>query len=169
MPTFVHLTAASNLARIRRAGIRRVRPAGRGFPGGLFAVPLTTNYYASHQWARELKRRNVGPVAAVYFRVPDDERVWVGRYNEPHRWMTASESVAAFRGAGDALGWEVIIPRRIGAREVTRVGAVSQVVGWRYSPESKGKPPFCACDYCTRGEYGARRLRERFRSPERGA
>ena len=36
-----------------------------------------------------------------------------------------------------------------------------QVVGWRYFPAAKGKPPFCTCKFCTRGEYGARRLRER--------
>jgi len=34
-------------------------------------------------------------------------------------------------------------------------------LGWRYSPSAKGKPPFCTCKLCTRGEYGARQLRER--------
>ena len=34
-----------------------------------------------------------------------------------------------------------------------------QVVSWRYSPRAKGKPPFCTCTYCTRGEYGAARMR----------
>ncbi len=59
------------------------------------------------------------------------------------------------------MGWEVIISRRIAAEEIHRVRSVPQVVGWRYDPGARGKPPYCTCKYCTRGEYGTRRLRER--------
>jgi hypothetical protein len=158
---FVHLAPESRTALIRRNGIRRLRRASGGFPGGVFAGPVTRDFFVSHQWLRELKRRNRGPIAGIYFRVPDAERVWVGHYNQGHRWMTAAEAVAAFSAAEDARGWEVVIPRRIEAAEVHRVRVLPQVVGWRYSPGAKGKPPFCTCKFCTRGEYGARRLRER--------
>lgn len=166
MAMFVHLAPESQVARIRRNGIRRLRRAWGGRPGGVFAVPVTRNFYVSHQWLRELKRRNQGPIAGIYFRIPDDERVWVGHYNQAHRRMTAPEAVGEFTSAADAQGWEVITPRRIEAGEIHRIRRLPQVVGWRFSPESKGKPPFCTCKFCTRGEYGARRLRERLGAPD---
>jgi hypothetical protein len=85
MAMFVHLAPESRIALIRRNGIRRLRRTTGSFPGGVFAVPVTRNFYVSHQWLRELKRRNRGPIAGVYFRVPDTERVWVGHYNQGHR------------------------------------------------------------------------------------
>ena len=166
MAMFVHLALESRIALIRRNGIRRLRRPVGEFPGGVFAVPVTRNFYISHQWLRELKRRNAGAVAGIYFRVPDDEVVWVGHYNQGHRWMSAAEAVAEFMAAADANGWEVVIPRRIEASEVHRVRRLPQVVGWRFSPAAKGKPPFCTCKFCTRSEYGARRLRERLGKPD---
>jgi len=160
MARFVHLAPESRIALIRRNGIRRVRRPASGFPGGLFAVPVTRNFYVSHQWLRELRRRNQ-PIAAVYFRIPDDERVWVGHYGQAHRWMSASEAVGTFMAAEDAYGWEVVIPRRIEASEIQKTRRLPQVVGWRFSPTAKGKPPYCTCKYCIGGDYGARRLRER--------
>lgn len=166
MAMFVHLALESRVAMIRRNGIRRVRRAAGDFPGGVFAVPVTRNFYISHQWLRELKRRNQGSIAGVYFRVSDAEQVWVGHYRQAHRWLSAAEAVAEFAAAEDAQGWEVVIPRRIDADELHRVRLLPQVVGWRFSPESKGKPVFCTCKFCTRGEYGARRLRERLGAPD---
>lgn len=75
--------------------------------------------------------------------------------------MTAAEAVAEFMAAENREGWEVIIPRRVEAKEIHRTKPLPQALGWRYYPEAKGKPPFCVCEYCTRGEYGARRLRAR--------
>jgi hypothetical protein len=161
MAMFVHLAPESRIALIRRNGIRRLRRPVGDFPGGVFAVPVTRSFYISHQWLRELKRRNQGPIAGVYFRVPDDERVWVGHYNQRHRWMSASEGVGEFMAAEDARGWEVVIPRRIEANEIQKTRRVPQVTGWRFYPSAKGNPPFCTCKFCTRGEYGAQRLRQR--------
>src|SRR5262245_2021333 len=161
MSMFVHLAPESRIGLIRRNGIRRLRPAVASFPGGVFAVPVTRDFYVSHQWLRELKRRNQGRIAGVYFRIPDEERVWVGHYNQAHRWMSASEAMAEFMAAKDAQGWEVVIPRRIEPGEIQKTRSIPQVIGWRFSPTAKGKPPFCTCKFCTRGEYGARRLRER--------
>lgn len=56
-------------------------------------------------------------VIAIYFRIPDDEEVWVGHYNQAHRRMTAAEALAEFMVANNREGWEVIIPRRIAAKE----------------------------------------------------
>jgi hypothetical protein len=166
MPMFVHLALESRVALIRRNGIRRLRKGAGGRPGGIFAVPLTRSFYVSHQWLRELKRRGQGAISGVYFRLPDDEQVWVGHYGQVHRLMTAAEAAAVFDAAEDHQGWEVIIPRRVGPKEIHRVRALPQVVGWRFSPGAKGKPPYCTCKYCTRGEYGSRRLRERLGAPD---
>ena len=166
MAMFVHLAPASRGAVIRRNGVSRLRRPAGDFPGGVFAVPVTRNFYVSHQWLRELKRRNQGPIAGVYFRVHNDEQVWVGHYRQVHRWMSAAEAVAEFTAAEDPQGWEVVIPRRVEAGELHRVRHLPQVVGWRFFPESKGMPVFCTCRFCTRGEYGSRRLRERHGSPD---
>ena len=157
---FVHLTPQSRVARLRRNGIRSLRRPHGAFPGGVFAVPVTRNFVISHQWLRELRRRNAGPVAAVYFRIPDGERVWVGHYGQALREVSAAEAVAVFLAAEDRQGWEVVIPRRVEASEIHRTRPLPQVVGWRYKPGAHGAKP-CACDFCQRGQYGARRLRDK--------
>lgn len=161
MAMFVHLTSESATGRMRRDGINCSRRTRQGIARGVFAVPVTRNFFISHQWLRELKRRSGGMVAGIYFRIPDDEAVWVGHYNQVHRRMSAAEAIAEFMLAENREGWEVIIPRRIAAKEIHRVKPLPQTVGWKYFPEAKGKPPFCRCEFCTRGDYGARRLRTR--------
>jgi hypothetical protein len=166
MPMFVHLAPESRVALIRRNGIGRLRKGIGERPDGLFAMPVTRNFYVSHQWLRELKRRGQGVVAGIYFRISDSESVWVGHYGQAHRKMTAAEATAEFMAAENREGWEVIIPRRVEAKAIHRVRSLPQVVGWRYSPGAKGKPPVCTCRYCTRGEYGSARLRARLGSPD---
>jgi len=161
MAMFVHLAPESRVALIRRNGIRRLRRAAGEFPGGVFAIPVTRSFYISHQWLRELKRRKSGPIAGVYFRIPDDVQVWVGHYGHAHRWMTAAEATAEFMKADSREGWEVVIPRRIDASEIHRIRTLPQVVGWRYYPGAHGVKP-CGCPFCQRGEYGAKRLREEY-------
>jgi hypothetical protein len=163
---FVHLTTESRIPRIRRNGIARLRKTVGTSPEGVYAVPVARNFYASHQWLRELKRRNQGPIAGIYFRVPDEQQVWIGHYGQPHRLVAAAEAVAQFLKADDAAGWEVIVPRRIEANEIHKTRQLPQVIGWRFSPTSKGKPPFCTCKFCTRGEYGSAKLRKRLGSPD---
>src|SRR6202035_1759903 len=89
------------------------------------------------------------------------EPVWVGHYRQGHREMSAAEAVAEFLGSEVREGWEVLVPRRIAANEIHRVRSLPQVVGWRFFPGAKGKPPFCTCEYCIKGQYGAERLRQR--------
>jgi hypothetical protein len=167
MAMFVHLTTESRVPFISKGGIARLREIPALQIRGVYAVPVTPDFYASHQWLRELKRKNRGPVAGVYFRVPDEQSVWMGHYGKSHRLITAAEAVGEFTRAEDPIGWEVIVPRRIEADEIHRVRQLSQIIGWRFSPDSKGKPPFCTCKFCTRGEYGSARLRERFGSPDK--
>ena len=87
-------------------------------------------------------------------RVPDEEHVWVGHWGQVHRWLSAAEAAALFATADDPLGWEVVMPRRIEATEIQRTRRLPQVIGWRFYPKAKGKPPYCTCKFCTCGEYG---------------
>jgi hypothetical protein len=170
MPVFVHLTAARNVVSIRRGGItvrkRRLRPRG------VYALPVTRNFYVSHQWLRELKRAGARTVVAVYFRIPDREVVEVGHYNSLHATMTAAEAAALLLAAersdpSATEGYEVVIPRTIDRSEIIRVKALPQVVGWRYYPRANGKPP-CVCLCCDRGQYGARKLLRAVEEAEAG-
>ena len=179
MPVFVHLTPEAHLRSIRRRGI--VPPRG-GVRRGVYALPVTRNFYVSHQWLRELRRWGRGTVFGVYFRLPDAEPVLLGHYNRGHEPMTAAEAVGLLMEAerrdpararvadersravqrGRALpsspeGFEMIVPRAVEPAEIIRVKALPQVVGWRYRPGSNGSPP-CACLCCERGQYGIRRL-----------
>lgn len=163
---FVHLTTESHATRIGRNGILRLRKPAGTTPSGVYAVPITPNFYASHQWLRELKRRNKGPIAGIYFRISDAQPVWLGHYGNVHRLLTAAEAIREFTKADDPLGWQVVIPRRIEAKEIHKIQRLSQVIGWRFSPKSKGKPPFCTCKFCTKGEYGSAKLRKRLGSPD---
>lgn len=141
MAMFVHLAPASRVALIRRSGIRRVRRARDGFPGGVFAVPVTRNFYMSHQWLREMKRRNLGPLVGVYFRIPDRERVWLGHYGRRHRWMSATEAAGVFARAEDSQGWEVVIPPRSSRRSCTASDRSRRWLGGasRHSPRASGR------------------------------
>ncbi|MBL8756136.1 MAG: hypothetical protein JNK15_22775 [Planctomycetes bacterium] len=105
---------------------------------------MSRNFVVTHQWLRELRRSHQGPLAGVYFRVPDDELVFVA--------------------AGDALGLECVVPRRIEANEIHRCRRLPQGIGWRYFPGAHGKRPSCVCDFCIRGKFGARKLPARFGS-----
>lgn len=166
MAMFVHLTTETRARLISKRGMRCVKYRDDKCPRGVFAVPITRNFYISHQWLRELKRTKAGSFVGIYFRIPDSEKVYVGHYHYAHRWMTAAEATAEFLNAEDAQGWQVIIPRRIETDEIHRMRMLPQVIGWRFSPTAKGKPPFCTCKFCVRGEYGSRRMRDRLGSPD---
>lgn len=159
---FVHLTPEKNIRTMLRNGISRLRKQSDR-PQGIFAMPVTRNFYVSHQWLRELKRRGQNVIVGVYFRVPDEEMVWVGHYNRSHQQMTAAEVAALITESENGEGYEVIIPRSIEKDEIHRVRKLPQVIGWRYYPNAHGKRP-CGCPFCQRGNYGARRLREEYKS-----
>ena len=165
MAMFVHLAAAKDADSIRRSGIRPrrlERGAVPGFERVVFAMPVTDDFYVSHQWLRELKRRGQRTLVGVYFRIDDAERVMVGHYHEAHAEMTANEAVGGVFRAERAEGYQVVIPRKIGAGEIHRVRRLPQVVGWRYFPGAHGRAP-CGCPVCVRrGEIRSRRIREAY-------
>lgn len=162
---FVHLTIESRIPRILRNGIARLRKNTETLPGGVYVVPVTRNFYASHQWLRELKRKNQGPIAGIYIKVPDQQPVWAGHYGQAHHLVSAAEAIAEFMKADDPMGWEVIIPRRIEANEIHKTRRLPQIVGWRFFPKAKGKRP-CTCKFCIGGDYGSAKLRRRLGSPD---
>ena len=122
-------------------------------------MPVLRDYFVSHQWLRELKRRGQRAFVGVDFRVADDEPVWVGHYGSPHVRATAGEAIGVILRQPDARGYQLVLPRSVEAREILRVRAVSRVVGWRYYPNAHGRAP-CRCDYCQRGQINASRDRE---------
>lgn len=160
MAMFVHLAAEKVADSIRRNGINRLRKSDVPEPG-IYASPVVRNFFVSHQWLRELKRRGSGPIVGVYFRIPDDQIVWVAHYRNAHQCMPAAEAAGVIMHAGEPEGFEVIVPRKIGASEIHRIRRLPQVIGWRYYPGAHGRKP-CGCPYCQRGQYGAKRLRDAF-------
>ncbi|MFJ9443281.1 HEAT repeat domain-containing protein [Kitasatospora sp. NPDC101235] len=166
---FVHLTAAANAPRIRRAGIR-ADSRGQGGVRGVYCFPVLPSYTLTHQWLRELARFGPkGALIAVHLRLDDEQEVLTGHYRDRARDaqqpLRAAEAVRRIGALPDPRGWEVFLPRAVGAREVHRVRAVPQVTGWRYLPGAHGTRP-CTCFGCRiYGEYGSRRLRERHPHP----
>ncbi|MFI8999436.1 HEAT repeat domain-containing protein [Streptomyces sp. NPDC053541] len=169
MATFVHLAPAVHAARIRRGGIKAPRAAHRE-RRGVFLFPVLDSYALTHQWLRELARRP-GPrgLVAVHVRLPDGERVTVGRYGEREPEVTtAAGAVRRIRELDDPRGWEVFLPRAVARREVRYVREVRQLHGWRYRPDAHGTAP-CVCEACREpGLYGSRRLAERRARPDYG-
>ncbi len=155
MTAFVHLTTETNIARIRRGGIR----AAKGAPG-VYAMPVLPDFQRTHQWLRELRRWKGGrSLLAVYFRVPGNTPMVFGHYNRIHTEGTADDAAAALKALDDAAGFESAILRDVAPGEITSIKHLPQLVGWRYFPEAKGRKPFCGCDFCQRGQPFSRRLR----------
>lgn len=169
MANFVHLTSAANAQRVRRSGIRAVS-YGQGGERGVYCFPVLPSYPLTHQWLRELARFGPrGRLVAVHVRLDDDQDVLVGHYSDRRRGdqstVPASEAVRRIAALDDPRGWEVFVPRAIRPREIHRIRTAPQVAGWRYRPDAHGVRP-CTCFGCrVRGEYGARRLRERLPHP----
>jgi hypothetical protein len=166
MPMLVHVADARDASRIERAGLVPARwraPERRG----VYAMPVLPSYFVSHQWVRELKRRGMRTVVAVYFRVPDREPVVVGHYNAQHTAMSAARAARVIAKAADPRGYEVLLPRRIAAGEIHAIRPVSQLVGWRYYPGSHGRA-VCGCPAClSKGQIRSRRLREAYEATMR--
>jgi hypothetical protein len=158
MATFVHLTPEKYVRSIERTGIK-AGPTWLSPPDGVYAVPVVPDFSVSHQWLRELKRGGQRTICGVYFRIPDEEQVWVGHYGRNHLRASAAEAVRLMMNAGDAQGYEVIIPRKIDRDEILSVRHLPQVVGWRYKPGAHGTT-LCGCPVCVRpGEIKRRRTR----------
>jgi hypothetical protein len=156
MVSFIHIADKNDEQAILRNGIRSMnRRAG---VRGVYATPVVPNFATTHQWSRELKRRGIRTLICVQFKIPDEHLVLVGAYNGEKLEMTAAEALDAVLKHTDPMGLEVVIPRKITAREITRTYLAPQTTGWRYYPTAKGKRPFCHCKWCNRGEIRAKRI-----------
>jgi hypothetical protein len=128
----------------------------------VYAMPVLPDFQVSHQWLRELKNWGIRTIGALQFKIPDNEEVLVGPYNEEPIAVTAAQSAKIFRDHATGLGLQVLVLRRIDAQEITRSYVPTQIVGWRYFPEAHGKPPFCGCVFCQRGLIKNRKIREKY-------
>lgn len=155
MATFVHIADEKHAKSIARTGLKRVKQSNFQ---AVFAMPVIENFLISHQWLRELKRTGFKTAVGVYFKLPDNEAVWIGHYQQTKILTTAAHAVAVLHQT-QALGFEVLIPRTIKPSEIKTIRALPQTLGWRYFPEAKGKPPFCGCDYCQRGQIKSKRIK----------
>ena len=160
MPTFVHITSEEIAKSAKRGGVRPAKPNGRPLRG-VFAMPVTPSFQITHQWVREMKQWRRGTMVGVYFRIPDSELVWVGRYKVAHKQMTAAEAAAYVMALTTMTGVVVLIQRRIIPQEILRIRSLPQLVGWRHYPDAHGKRPW-ACECCQKGAYGSRKIRERY-------
>ena len=162
MASLLHLTAARNAARIRRAGIAAASVSRTGVRG-VYCSALLPSFTLSHQWARELVQGRGRVLAAVHLKVPDDEPVTVGHYSgEGLRECAAAQAVALIAGLDDSRGWEIFLARAVAAREVHAIRPLARPVGWRYFPGAHGRRP-CTCLVCLGpGQYGARSIRRKY-------
>lgn len=160
MTLLVHITTEAIARKVRSRGIKADR---RRRQPGVFAMPVLPSFYTSHQWVRELRRRSSAELVAVDFRIPDIEPVLVGHYNVAKVEMKSAEAAGLIMHAEDPRGYEILVPRDIAAREIRKVRAVPQVVGWRYQPDAHGRVP-CPCPVCCAG-FGAADIRRRLDRP----
>jgi hypothetical protein len=124
-------------------------------------MPTLPDYFVTHQWLRELKRRGQKTIVAVDFRLGSDEPAWFGHYGGPHAEVTVGRAIGMLMATGDARGFEVIVPRKIRSDEIFRVRTPRQMVGWRYQPDAHRKL-LCPCRVCLpKGTIKSRRLRRR--------
>jgi len=163
MTQFIHLADSRVISSITCSGIAATKlrapiHLGASIPQGVFCVPVIPDFYRTHQWLRELRRRGVRSFHAVQFTLKAEAMVWVGRFNRDHINVTATEAAGIFMHHESGLGLQVVVPHRIPAVAISRIYGLRQVTGWRFYPEAKGKPPFCRCAYCNRGLINARKV-----------
>jgi len=118
MVSFIHIADKNDEQAILRNGIKASKR--RSGARGVYATPVVQDFAITHQWARELKRRGVRTLVCVRFKIPDDQPVLVGKYNGEKLEMTATEAIGAVLSHTDPMGLEVIIPRKITAKEIMR-------------------------------------------------
>lgn len=157
MPTLVHIADERDSTKIISNGLK----IGK-WRKGIFFMPITQDFYVSHQWLRELKRRGIRTFVGVYFKLSSNELVWFGKYHEGHKKLTLREALAEFMKAEDKLGFEFLLERKIESKEIERVRHLPQTLGWRYMPNSHSRGLSCACPMCiSPGEINSRKKREK--------
>jgi hypothetical protein len=161
MPTLVHLADAKETSSIIKNGLKIGK---RRY--GVFCMPVLRNFYIAHQWLRELKRRGVKTFVGVYFKMDSKIKVYAGKFNEEHRYITLGEAIKEIQSMEDPLGYEIIIDRKIEAKEINKIKNLPQTIGWRYKPGSNGLKP-CSCDYCIGSSIKGNRIRQKYATIEK--
>ncbi len=108
-------------------------------------MPVTQNYWITHQWLREMRRFTQSQILGVYFTVPDEERILAGHYSEQPHSVLASNAQNALRLRPE--GFQVIIPHSIANNQISRIKNLPQVTGWKFHPAAKGER-ICFCPAC---------------------
>lgn len=163
MPTLVHIADERDSNKITSNGLK----IGK-WRKGIFFMPVTQDFYGSHQWLRELKRRGIRTFVGVYFKLNSTELVWFGRYHEQHKKIELGKALSEFMKAEDKLGFEFLIERKIESKEIEKIRHLPQTLGWRYTPSSHLRGLSCACPMCiTPGEINSRRKREKIELQEK--
>lgn len=157
MTQFVHPTDEKRIASVQRNGLKPLAVRSSELVG-VYCTPVSRSGSRTHQWLRELKRRGIKTIVAVQFYLPSRERVLVGRYNQEHITVSASEALRVFEEHQSGLGLEVVVLRSITPKEIRRIYLPNPVSGWRFHPDAKGRKPFCGCRYCNRCEINAYRV-----------
>ncbi len=155
MPTLVHLADQKQAKMILKAGLKPGK-----YSHGIYGMPVLPNFYVTHQWLRELKSSGVKTLVGIYFKIGSEELVYAGKYGQNHRHITLGKAIAEIMALEDPLGYELIIDRKIEAKEITKIKVLPQTIGWRYMPDSHLRTP-CICEYCIRGTIKANRLRKK--------
>ena len=129
-------------------------------------MPVLPDFYISHQWLRELKRKGARTFIGVYFKLDSKTKVYAGKYNERHRQMELGAAIKEIMALPDPLGFELIVTEKVEPDEIRKIRVLPQKVGWRYFPSSHLKKPSCACPICIPpGSIKGRRLREKLEPP----
>ncbi len=156
MPTLVHLADERETSSIKKNGIKIGKHRQ-----GIFCMPVLTNFYLSHQWLRELKRSGVKTFVGVYFKINSKTKVFAGHFNADHKHIELGEAIKEIQTIEDPLGYEIIIDRKIEAREIDKIKSLPQNIGWRYKPRANGLKP-CGCDYCIKSTIKGNRIRQKY-------
>jgi hypothetical protein len=157
MPVLVHLADEKDTVSIRKNGIKIGKRRQ-----GVFFMPVLPNFYVSHQWLRELKRNGAKTFIGVYFKLDSKTLVFAGKYNQAHKQITLGEAIKEIMSLEDPLGYELIIDRKIEAKEIEKIKHLPQKIGWRYFPNSHTKE-LCVCPICiVSGSIKSKKLRDKF-------
>jgi hypothetical protein len=97
MAIFVHLSDEKNKNSIIKNGIKIEKIHYEKITRGIFCMPVISDFYATHQWLREIKQYSSGNnIIAIYFKIPDNELVCCGKYNDKFIQITAKSAHEQF-------------------------------------------------------------------------
>ncbi|MHC6202948.1 hypothetical protein ACYULU_07120 [Breznakiellaceae bacterium SP9] len=160
MAVFVHFTDENNKNSIIKNGIKIDTIHYEEISKGIFCMPVLADFYATHQWVREIKQYNSGnEIIAIYFKIPDDEIVFCGKYNEKLEKVKAAETHKIFIDLEDKMGFQAIITRKVVKNEITRIKNIPQIIGWRHFPKSHERKR-CLCPAClAKGAFKSKKIK----------